>query len=118
MLRLGKSVRAPEYTALKAPASKTLCNVRVQSVRNSRYGVALDGRAIKVNEAIPKTPRDSSYADCSEPLPSDDGQGLLHLTGRPPPTSGLRPVERCIGTGQQLLNIHIRCQRCNPHRHA
>ena len=33
MFRLEKSVRAPEYTALKAPASKNLCNVRVNNPR-------------------------------------------------------------------------------------
>jgi hypothetical protein len=39
MLRLEKSVRAPEYTALKAPASKNLCNVRVNYLKPS----SLDG---------------------------------------------------------------------------
>ncbi len=41
MLRLEKSARDPENTALKAPASKNLCNVRVKS------GLTTDKPAVK-----------------------------------------------------------------------
>jgi len=41
MLRLQKSARGPENTALKAPASKNLCNSWVIMVKQGKYEQAI-----------------------------------------------------------------------------
>ena len=42
----------------------------------------------------------------------------VRLIGHRPTPRSFRTVERCISTGQQLPEIHIRPQQCDADRHA